>query len=270
VRTDAEALDFALGLWSEEPGQRVWLGGAAQDIMVRLSQAPLEDLPRAVELTRHFYAITQDIWNVSTIIDRLEWMRATSLGDSDLAERWTDYAAVDIQSFHVEVRSALDQAAHVVRLFAPNPGQVTDTGSFRKLLEWIPDNGIKLQAPVGALTLDQATWFHEMRSVRDHLIHKGGLTIVFGHRKDGILFQVVDEQFRRLVNKPFLMFNDNVVWFNRYAALYLARMLGYIEELAGLYLDTFRSKYTLRGAKSGSNGFRTLVRWMRDLRAQLV
>lgn len=266
MRNDAETIDFALSLFGKDPDEGVYLTGCAQEIGLRLAQAKKGHPPNAGSLARLFQHITFDLGNISLLVDRLEWMRTRALTDNDLEQRWFPYATLDIQAVHIEIRSVLDYVAHIIRLFAPQPGQVTDTGSFQKLLEWLKTNAHRIQPEVATLTLEQSKWFAEVRRVRDQLVHRGALTIIFGTPRDGILFQIMDDSFTDLVRRQYLMYNVNVVYFDRYAALYLARVLAFLEDLSILYRDAIVSRFDAHGVRSSAAGHATLVAWMQNLR----
>jgi hypothetical protein len=267
MRTDVDTVAFALSLFRQSSVREgPCLCGVAQDIRHQLAYTEPVVFEHAQQAARLYQYIAQDVWNISTILDRLEWMKNRSAEDKELEARWWNYAAVDIQSFHVELRSVLDYVADLIRIFAPEPGQVSDSGSFRKLLKWIGENPNRLQREVAELTLEQREWFGEVRAVRDTLLHQGGQTIVFGSALDGILFQAINVRFKALVDKPFLMYNENVVHFDRYAALYTARLLAYLEDLSQVYVGKHETKLAATGVENHASGYSVMVDWMQNLR----
>ena len=269
MRTDRATFDFTLSLFHSDH-QGIHLKGASQDIEILLTFAKPQSTIGGVKFARLFKLVSQDVWNMATLIDRLAWMKKRSMSEHDFEDRWRDYAAVDIQSFHVELRSAMDHITEIIRLFSNKPGQVTDTGSFRKLLNWLANNKDRIQPEVASLTLAQEKWFTEVRNVRDHLVHKGGATIVFGDAADGILFQVFDTSFRGLISNPYILYNDKVAYFDKYVAFYFSYFISYLEDLSKFYVQTFESQMNPPNAKNYASGFAVIIGWIEQFRASFV
>ena len=148
---------------------------------------------------------------------------------------------MDVEAFHIYVRSIMDHADGLLVAFADKPGQVgkaSDWGSFHPRLNWLgknPGNAGRLGADLTALVLDTGPWFSDLCDVRDEIAHRGALTLAFGEPEDGILFQIHDARLRRLVSQNDLVMKDaNVAYFDRYAALYLAHVLVFLEDLTDL------------------------------------
>lgn len=157
--------------------------------------------------------IIQDIWNIGTLIHRLSWFRTAPIDKDFLSHMWMPYASVDIEHFHVELRSIMDYTGEIISHVANKHGQVPD--SFNKLFYWVArkqGNRKRLGEDL-ALVVESAAWFPKLRGIRNALIHSGGFTLVFGSPKDGILFQVYKDMASNLIEHKTIMFNEKCCLF---------------------------------------------------------
>lgn len=162
--------------------------------------------------------ILQDLENIETVIERLEWqntMRKTkNLSDG----RWMSYAGYDIDRFHLEIRSIFDYIAEIIMKVSDNPKNIRGEGrSFNKLKKWLAKDNGKNSQILGndlAVLVLSADWFDDIKKVRDESVHNGGFTAVFPEG-EMILFQVL-KGYESLVSIPEVMYNDNVVNFEPY------------------------------------------------------
>jgi hypothetical protein len=181
---------------------------------------------------------------------------------------WFYYAQVDIQSFHIEVRSIFDYVAKAITGVSPKPK--TMPPSFRRLLEWVKKNPSRMSSDLRQLLLDQSDWFLQLRTVRDDLIHQGGYPLVFGSPSDGILFQIYQAQNVPRVVRPILMHNQNVAYFDRYAALIIARTFCFLEAVAPRLRDLSGLAPRPAGTTCSSGiGYDLIRTWMERLLALL-
>ena len=111
--------------------------------------------------------------------------------------------------------------------------------------------------------LQTATWFSDIVKVRDHIVHYGGHTMVLDGPSEGILFQVHGRSYQNLVNVAPLMFNQNVVYFERYAAHLMSHLVVFLEAFASIvYLRLGRSRNPDDTARNCSPGWGTLGSWI--------
>ena len=218
--------------------------------------------------------INQDLWNVCTLVYRLEWLRNLAIKNQLGFTLWNMSASLDIEHFHVELRSILDYIANILGIIAKKPGQVR-SNSFRELYQWLdanPGNIARLGEEQSTLVLS-APWYSELRSIRDSMLHQGAFTLAgFGSPKDGVLFQVYKGP-RQLINIDSLMWNENVVDFQLYAGLYFARVIVLLERLGGLLASRIPQQLSIRGVKgvkSNYQGFGILRNWMSKLLDKLL
>lgn len=206
--------------------------------------------------------IVSDLWNIATLLERLEWTRINTEKIHHLREAWMYYAKVDISHFHTEIRSVLDHTAKTIDIFSSKPGQIPP--SFRKLLENLNRYKNKIDPGIYKL-LEEIDWFREIQEVRDSLIHEGAETLVFGEPQEGILFQVYrGSNTKQLIRKQYMHYNQNVIYFERYAAFYFACLLIFIDAIANEYITKFNWQ-GISQPKVYSPGFATIRDWIINL-----
>jgi len=209
-----------------------------------------------------FSYIGQDLWNISTIADRLEWTRLNSIRNADFEERWCNYASVDIEYFHVEFRSIMDYSALIIAEFHGLSGKLPE--SYRRLAERI--NKYERKLPQSMVSLIRSTeWFWEVRAVRDSLLHWGGRSMVFGEPSEGILFQVHDQKLNNLIHNKILMHNQNVVYFEKYLPYYFSNLLIYLDKMAHICYESTAFVSKNPRAISYSSGFGVIKHWIESL-----
>ncbi len=175
--------------------------------------------------------IEQDLLDILTITSRLEWERSLWAKNELTLGQWTSYAQCDIDMFHVELRSIFDYVAKVLTRISNQPKQVPDEG-FNILKTWLeknPENHERLSKDLAELVLSN-DWYKDFKNVRDEIVHRGAFTMVFLD-KESILFQV-DKGYENLVSIPEIMYNDNVVFFELYSAMYFGYLIAFLEDFA--------------------------------------
>ena len=173
--------------------------------------------------------LTQDLWNIFSILHRLDWQRRLWVENQITDIRWMAYAQNDINLFHVEIRSAMDYIARFICGLPPNPWQ--SPRSYNRLLEWMrKDETNQILDPNILQILEKTEWFNHVRDIRDLNVHEGGFSIVFGS-KGRITFQSYAGHEKQ-VQISELMFNENIVDFELYAGMYLGYFLALYEKLA--------------------------------------
>ena len=188
-----------------------------------------------------------------------------------LRSQWYYYASADIEFWHVNFRSLLDQVALVISEEAGIKNEKLKK-SFRKLYN--KSCPTCLHTPKGAafgkqlgpewlVLLQSATWLDQIVSVRDAIVHLGGHTMVFEDASNGILFQVYGARYQNLVKNVPLMFNENVVLFDRYAAHLMSYLLIFLEDFARVvYGRVMMSRKPHDTARNCGPGWGTLRSWI--------
>jgi hypothetical protein len=189
--------------------------------------------------------ISQDLTNIETILNRLDWEKQLwckgDLNDGD----WMAYASCDIILFHTEMRSIYDYIMELIFSLSKSPTQIPKDKrrSFETVKNWIEKNTDKWDEDLSKYILS-ADWFKDVRDVRDAIIHNGAFTLVF-LVKDKITFQVHQNLMKRKILIPDIMYNKNIVDFELYAAMYMAYLYSYLEELGELILKKLNVVYNL-------------------------
>jgi hypothetical protein len=210
--------------------------------------------------------ISHDLWTVATITDRLEWIRHKAVDGQLHESHWSAYASADVEAIFVQLRSILDYSTAILDGFAPKRGQLPS--SFRKLLDGLDRYRDRL--PDGAASLlDEAYWFSSLRSARDAIVHEGGKVVVFCGPRDGILFQVYEQRHNAIIHLNPLMYNENVVHFDRFIAWQFSHILSYLDAIGRLFIDRAPRDPSIGPVSSYSLGFSLLKKWITELRSEL-
>lgn len=212
--------------------------------------------------------IHQDLWNLLSVISKLEWIHALhSKGELDLG-LYMMFATSDVDLFVVQLRATFNEIARAVDDAADKPGEMP--GRFGRLIDWFDKSLDRSQRVFGSLSdelcdllRETSPWFEDIRAIRDSMLYKGGRTLVFPDRAH-ILFQV-HEGLRNRVFGPF-MHNKNVADFRRFAAMYLLLLMDFLESFSSI----LRRKLSVKDSTplGGANihlGFGELRRWSHSL-----
>jgi hypothetical protein len=211
------------------------------------------------EIHRKHSYIMQDLWNLGIIIFKLEWMRSRAEIDESLKMTWWLFAMTDIQQFFIEFRSIFDYITQIIEQVANKRGQIGN--SFHDLQEWIkrnPGHRDSLGDDLAYL-VESVDWFPDIRNLRDNIIHFGGFTLPFMSPKEGILFQVYGDSLNPLIKDEIVMHNKN---FQLYSALYLCKLLLFLENLANIVRSKLSIKKMSSSGKIYSPGFELLINWL--------
>lgn len=210
--------------------------------------------------------ISQDVWNLCTLASRINWFCDIAIQDNWRDEHpfmWSLYTGLDIQQFHVELRSILDYAATILVNLADKPGQVKGKDSFETLSNWLEAEQSaenKLGNQVSAV-IRSGCWYKDIRQIRDNIVHYGADAFVFGKPTDGILFQV-SKHFKNQINIREIMWKEHVVDFEIYAGLYFARLLELLEKLGNLIRSRIPPNYVTSGVVANYDGLDVYTNWI--------
>lgn len=213
---------------------------------------------------------THDLWMMCTGLARLAWMKEQAASDALLRSRWSSYASLDIEEWHTQFRSLLDYVARVICELAERKREVSSRLSFTTLRNRAtgtrgPQDFERKLGRDWFDLLKSATWYPQIISIRDETIHRGAQTMVFAEASDGILFQVLGDGGARLARQePNLMFNNNVVYFDRYAAYFMAGLLTWLEAFASIAYNRMGMTES-PGSLNRHFGFDVLVDWIDGL-----
>jgi hypothetical protein len=255
----------AKSLFLTDQGNLVFRGSyssLALDLMIR----DLQLHPRQVDKLRALTAdITEDLWAIFTVVDRLWRVQQAAIRNEIEDSLWRSYSAVDINFFHIQVRSAMDTLATLISETADKRGQLPS--SFADLVSKLHRHSGRLDPRILRI-LENSNWFCAAREVRDNLVHYNARTQIFGEPCDGILFQVFSKKFSPLIYDPRLMHNDNVVIFDRYATIIISNLICLIEDI----FDVLYLRYGVEKRLGGyvrSLGFGIFYSWLNSAESWL-
>jgi len=260
---ELEVLNECLSLFSTDE-QELHIINSFNDVPISLKLLDLVDGDRTFKRST-FSSAWQDIWNISVFVERMDWLRNGVIEGHIEESRWRHYTQVDIGSFHVEIRSAMDHVAEIIADFSNLNGKLPT--SFNRLQQRIDKYSTKLDPEIVKL-IKEASWFSDIRHVRDSLVHHGGDTLVFCGAKEGITFQIYNDFVHNQVNKSLFMYNQNVAYFEKYAALYFSHLLVFLNNLGNILLSKIPKRTS--GCRSYAQGFKTLHKWTTGLRDELL
>ena len=203
---------------------------------------------------------------ILTILQRLDWQRKLKdKGELDYYI-YLNYAESDIDYFHVLYRSLFDDVAKVLRNISQEPGQVK-CKSFKSLRKWVKvsSNRKRMGEDIASI-VDYCDWFEDIRKIRDSVTHREGSTMVFPEEKY-ILFQTHEKGFRKILIQE-LMFNKNVVIFEYYAALYLSKLLIFLDKVAKISFDKLQLRQITGNLKYSHVGLGILHEWIDQFKKQ--
>jgi predicted ATPase len=197
---DLKILKEAFSLFATDK-DGVFLQGKFQDFFANLKLWPNVGSKHKRVLSQLFKFVIEDLWNISQIIDRIEWTRHQLIDDENSKYRWMYYASLDVQSIHYEIRSIMDYMAQAIGDIYNIPRKKSE--SFERLVNWSKKNPDKIDKEIEEL-LRSASWFGQIRGIRNLFLHLGGSALVFGEPKDGILFQIYKEDLYKVIDSGHL------------------------------------------------------------------
>jgi hypothetical protein len=201
-----------------------------------------------------------------TVLCKVVWLNNHREPENLDSQSWISFAATDIVTFHVLIRSLFDELASLASGVAPQGGVNRD--SFAKLRTWLrtgPDNVHKLGEDLANVILD-CEWFESLRRVRDDLVHHGAQTFVFPE-PGRILFQIHLGPSALVQMPKAVMFNESVVDFTTYSALTMARLMVFLDAFSEVVFTMSDDVRSVRNAGVGSihPGLGILAFWLQDL-----
>lgn len=260
MNIDSHSLENSLLLFSKKNNNIFWTGQFVS-LSTDLGQGQqCNNFKRVGQLVGF---IVKDIGNISTIIHRLSWFRNAQIDDEFRKCMWFDYAKLDVEHFHVELRSIMDYIGEIISIMAEKRGQVPN--SFNDLINYVKKNNGN-RARLGeelSTIIESACWFPSLRGVRDSLVHVGGSTLIFDIPEEAVLFQIYNGELHDLVDLKVLMYNENVAHFDRYAAFYLSNIFVFLEKIAKyIYQKNEIVRIGIGDSNISSPGFYIIHDWI--------
>jgi hypothetical protein len=219
------------------------------------------------ELNRYFRYIDYAINNIETVTKKLEWERG--LFDENQLGRWewAQFCEVDIDVFHVYMRSIFDYLARIIQIVSDLPKPIKKYKSFTVLKNWLGNKNAEknmkdLGSDLASLVLS-VEWFKEIRNVRDNIVHWGADTMAFAE-EGRIPFQV-NKDTEYLISFPEIKFNENLIDFELYAGVYFGYLLAFLEEAARVIEKRLPPRKSAYGAGNPRKWYKELpavYKWM--------
>lgn len=151
---------------------------------------------------------------------------------------WFQFSRQDVEFFFLVMRSALDHAAAVI-VSSAKSSQWNRMSSFDSLrTACADDKAIDVLGEDWVQLVRACEWFDDLRTWRTMLAHQGGMALTF-FDAETIPFQI-HQQHEHKVNVPEVMYNEMVVDFARFAALYMSYLLCLLDDMTRVslrYLD---------------------------------
>lgn len=222
------------------------------------------------DLIAQFRFIQQDIWNIGTLFARLQWMHDLYQKREINSGMWSGFASLDIDHFHIETKSIMDYSANIIQL-ASNEPKTVPKGSLRRLYKWMKKSSSnqEILGEMAVALLEKCSWFPEYSKIRDANIHNGGYTIVFSTDEGGIHFQNYLKVSNQIFAKEF-MYSENLVDFQKYAAVAFSRVLCILEDLSEVVrLKHNPTRIGIGDTRMRGHGFGTYLNWSKALLSTL-
>ena len=239
--------------------------------------------PNLNQVYENIRYIHRDLWDVETLLERIEWTRGLWIEGKIDDDLWSRFTALDIDLFHVTIRSLFDYAAALLRFVSGKPGQIpssTDEDlesggrvSFEKLYHWAQKPTVPRRfSPDFVKAIKDCEWFCILRIVRNAIVHWGGQTHMM-FDKPRIVFQTVKgRDYSQLVNFPEVMYNENVVDFELYAGMIYGYLLSFLEDVGKLIFNWLSAadKVDQPLSRSQHPGMMVGRRWIEEIRARAI
>ena len=190
------------------------------------------------KLDNDLKAIRQDFAKIKLtmeVIDRVHSKYLKNRSDFFLSLKLKDELGIYIEYLFFKYRVILEYIQDILEIcitcrFSNSERKVysrkKNHEKFEYLLQYVAKNNQKN----GVLNIE---WFQKLRLDRNALVHKGASCLVFDDEKD-LLFKVwaIDELEKKEVRlDPFYTNDQNLVYYNRYWGLQIARMIIFIKTI---------------------------------------
>ncbi len=215
------------------------------EIHISLAQRQKEETYQKVY--QKLTAIIFGLWNICTLLERIEWTRQYALGNPDFIHTWRNFVSVDIRQFHVEIISLIDYTAEILRITAKSPPCLGSGRYYSDLYEWVAKNGpekskrVKKLGQGAADLVELNSWPKDLGVIRNVIVHGGSYALVFGEPRNGTLFQVYDiGRFPGRLGENTFLVNQHVADFELYSAFWLTRLFLFLEDFAAVVGESLK------------------------------
>lgn len=258
---DRQLLNIALATIHEDESGRPFCSGLFDKLLMDLHVSYIQEEDKYKNIFFQFELTHKDVWTLETIIQRTAWQKWMVSSGGLNHEVGAQYAACDVNLFHVQYRSLFDRLAKIIGLLSGRPHTMPE--SFRKLREWVvkPGNEQRIDEQL-AQFVTSCYWFGDLRGIRDSIVHRHGRTSI-RIRDNKVLFQV--HGLKHNVSLPKTLFHENSVDFELYSSLFTGYLLAYLESLAAITRQKLNLREYPGESRVFSGGLRFLRVWIQRL-----
>ncbi len=227
IQADIEALEHALALSSTDENGLLWRS-AFFDLS---THASVLLGPGGLPKRRAISDALHDLWQLSAIASRLAWSRRMERAEQLAPGIGRSYFELDIDLFHIRLRTMMDHVAKLISLCVEKPGQTPST--FAKLRTYAAKHADRLPQGIAAELL-AADWFDEIRAMRDALVHEGGRSMAF-YPDDvhHLLYQVHRSSSDSMISRPSLVVG-NLAKFDYFVAWSVSHAMRFMDRVGAL------------------------------------
>jgi len=182
-------------------------------------------------LRGHIRLAAEDFLNMVACAHKVEWESDQLVRKGRGMTMWSTFAALDIEAAILFLRALLDDLAGAIERGCPGKGR--HFSSFHQLHSFVTEQPAESDKYLGSALygpVAQCAWFDELRGWRDGIVHQGAQSYVFLADKR-VTFQILHSH-DILVQHPSLMSSDVAVYFDRFLALYFARTICLLDDVA--------------------------------------
>jgi hypothetical protein len=231
------------------------------DVVESLHTNKIKDDARKAKLSRTAYyleGIHHDMSVLLNICHQANWQKTMTIQRNLDYFHNMKYGAVLADAFLTRYRSTYDTIAKAFCAISKYPNQAPE--SFTDLRNKDKnDNNVRLFGKELARLIQDCDWYDQMVEVRDDVVHRNAITSGFMASK--ILFQVT-KRFKNKIDFPEVMFNENLVDFELYAAVHISNTLWFLEEFARIGYDILQPIGYSSERHRNHDGFGVLKEWI--------
>lgn len=190
-------------------------------------------LKEYIEIRYFFGVVIHYLWNIDTILSRLDWQHSLFIDDKLDDFTYMSYSECDIMNFLTNTRSIFDYIAEILVLTykKKRKGNKEYTQNFNWWYDDLSKN-TKQNDDFKSIFVEKAFWYKPLSTYRDLVVHCGGKITVFLDKDENIAFQIHKNNiYNTLFIKEF-MINNYVLDFKRFSGLTFAYMLVYLDDVA--------------------------------------
>jgi hypothetical protein len=200
-------------------------------------------------------AIYHDLSAIGWLIKRIFDQQKGYIADAWFMEKM-HYLALDIEMFHVKMLLILDCFSQAFAYTSPGifltrssdkepePRSINEMNFTDLNKKWKEGKTLSSEIPQEAFkTLFKCSWGRQLAEVRNIMVHRPKITMALPNT-DRVTFGVWERAapFKKPVfweKYPELLHNENAVYFDNYAGVYLCQLFAYLQELAPYLLNWF-------------------------------